>query len=90
MYVCADRAVVLGAQRDAWGKGYTRATVGTSVLMQLAKVIREMVDKGGKDSAGFGDYTAVLRPLKWFIIDLFLNRSPQAQEDFGVCKLECW
>lgn len=44
-FVDSDRAVVLGAQRDAWGKGYTKATVGTAVLMQLAKVVREMVDK---------------------------------------------
>lgn len=46
--MCADRAVVLGAQRDAWGKGYTKATVGTSVLMQLARVVREMVEKGDR------------------------------------------
>lgn len=62
-YVCADRAVVLGAQRDAWGKGYTKATVGTSVLMQLAKVVREMVDKGDKDCAEFGSCSVVLRAL---------------------------
>lgn len=54
MCVCADRAVVLGAQRDAWGKGYTKATVGTSVLMQLARVVREMVEKGDKDWVKFG------------------------------------
>ncbi|XP_041817585.1 transferrin receptor 1b [Chelmon rostratus] len=42
-----DRYVVLGAQRDAWGKGYTKATVGTSVLLELAKAVREMVEKDG-------------------------------------------
>lgn len=47
----ADRYVVLGAQRDAWGKGYTKATVGTSVLFELAKAVREMVEKGNKCSA---------------------------------------
>ncbi|KAM9337153.1 transferrin receptor 1b [Symphorus nematophorus] len=42
-----DRYVVLGAQRDAWGKGYTKATVGTSVLLELAKAIHDMVEKDG-------------------------------------------
>lgn len=42
----ADRYVVLGAQRDAWGQGYAKATVGTSVLIELAKAVREMVEKG--------------------------------------------
>lgn len=42
----ADRYVVLGAQRDTWGEGYAKATVGTSVLVELAKAIREMVEKG--------------------------------------------
>lgn len=40
-----DRCVVLGAQRDAWGRGYTKATVGTSVLMELAKAFHEMVEE---------------------------------------------
>ncbi|XP_056290243.1 transferrin receptor 1b [Pseudoliparis swirei] len=42
-----DRYVVLGAQRDAWGKGYARATVGTAVLVQLARAVREMVKNDG-------------------------------------------
>ncbi|XP_070709410.1 transferrin receptor 1b [Pempheris klunzingeri] len=42
-----DRFVVLGAQRDAWGKGYARATVGTSVLIELAKAIHQMVENDG-------------------------------------------
>lgn len=44
----ADRYVVLGAQRDAWGNGYARAAVGTSVLIELAKAVREMVEKGNE------------------------------------------
>lgn len=43
--------MVLGAQRDAWGKGYTRAAVGTSVLVELAKAVRWMVEKGNKPVA---------------------------------------
>eukprot|EP00066_Takifugu_rubripes_P004679 XP_003968191.1 PREDICTED: transferrin receptor protein 1-like [Takifugu rubripes] len=42
-----DRYVVLGAQRDAWGEGYTKATVGTTVLVELAKAVRKMVDEDG-------------------------------------------
>lgn len=42
-----DRYVVLGAQRDAWGPGYAKATVGTSILMELAKAFYEMVEKDG-------------------------------------------
>ncbi|CAK6968587.1 transferrin receptor 1b [Scomber scombrus] len=42
-----DRYVVLGAQRDAWGKGYARAAVGTSMLLELAKAFHAMVEKDG-------------------------------------------
>lgn len=37
-----DRYVVIGAQRDAWGPGFATATVGTSVLLELARAISEM------------------------------------------------
>nr|XP_019958784.1 PREDICTED: transferrin receptor protein 1-like [Paralichthys olivaceus] len=42
-FIDPDRYVVLGAQRDAWGRGYARAAVGTSVLMELAKAVSKMV-----------------------------------------------
>ncbi|XP_008288621.1 transferrin receptor 1b [Stegastes partitus] len=42
-----DRYVVLGAQRDAWGAGYTKATVGTAILMELAKAVHKMVEEDG-------------------------------------------
>lgn len=85
-YVCADRAVVLGAQRDAWGKGYTKATVGTAVLMQLAKAVREMVDKSERFCRFWFRLSRALS-LSTFLF--FLYRSLQAQEESGVCKLEC-
>uniref|UniRef100_A0AAX7W3Y2 Peptidase M28 domain-containing protein n=1 Tax=Astatotilapia calliptera TaxID=8154 RepID=A0AAX7W3Y2_ASTCA len=56
-----DRYIVLGAQRDAWGSGYARATVGTSVLVQLAKAFREMVENDGfrpKRSLVFASWSA--------------------------------
>ncbi|KAI4806563.1 hypothetical protein KUCAC02_017382 [Chaenocephalus aceratus] len=46
-FIDPDQYVVLGAQRDAWGKGYAKATVGTSVLAELAKAVRDMVEKDG-------------------------------------------
>ncbi|KAF7660206.1 hypothetical protein LDENG_00286070 [Lucifuga dentata] len=56
-----DRYVVLGAQRDAWGPGYARATVGSTILLELAKAIREMVEKDGfkpRRSIMFASWTA--------------------------------
>lgn len=38
-----DRYVVIGAQRDAWGSGFAASTVGTSVLVELARSISDMV-----------------------------------------------
>uniref|UniRef100_A0A3B4AMI8 Uncharacterized protein n=1 Tax=Periophthalmus magnuspinnatus TaxID=409849 RepID=A0A3B4AMI8_9GOBI len=46
-FIDPDRYVVLGAQRDAWANGYASANVGTSTLIELAKVIRDMVEKDG-------------------------------------------
>uniref|UniRef100_A0AAR2K048 Transferrin receptor protein 1 n=1 Tax=Pygocentrus nattereri TaxID=42514 RepID=A0AAR2K048_PYGNA len=40
-----DRYVVIGAQRDAWGPGYARSTVGTSLLVELARTFSEIVAK---------------------------------------------
>ncbi|XP_068880659.1 transferrin receptor protein 1 isoform X3 [Aphelocoma coerulescens] len=38
-----DRYVVLGAQRDSWGPGAAKAGVGTAILLELARVISDMV-----------------------------------------------
>ncbi|MEQ2188339.1 hypothetical protein GOODEAATRI_013922, partial [Goodea atripinnis] len=48
-------------ERDAWGRGYTRATVGTSVLIELANAFHEMVKKDEfrpKRSIIFASWTA--------------------------------
>ncbi|TNN81464.1 Transferrin receptor protein 1 [Liparis tanakae] len=45
--VDADRYVVIGAQRDAWGAGFAASTVGTSILMELARSISDMVKNDG-------------------------------------------
>ncbi|NXS09811.1 TFR1 protein, partial [Neodrepanis coruscans] len=42
-----DRYVVIGAQRDSWGPGAAKAGVGTAILLELARVISEMVTKDG-------------------------------------------
>ncbi|XP_028290573.1 transferrin receptor 1b [Gouania willdenowi] len=44
-FIEPDHYVVLGAQRDAWGRGYTKANVGTSILMELAETFKTMVEK---------------------------------------------
>ncbi|XP_057680836.1 transferrin receptor 1b [Corythoichthys intestinalis] len=44
-FIDPDEYVVVGAQRDAWGKGFARAAVGTSVLMELAKAFKDLVEK---------------------------------------------
>ena len=48
-----DRYVVIGAQRDAWGPGFATSTVGTSVLVELARSISDMVKNGkSQETAG--------------------------------------
>ncbi|XP_028284343.1 transferrin receptor protein 1-like [Parambassis ranga] len=46
-FVDADRYVVIGAQRDAWGPGFAASTVGTSVLVELARSISDMMKHDG-------------------------------------------
>ncbi|MBN3298508.1 TFR1 protein, partial [Amia calva] len=41
-----DRYVVIGAQRDSWGPGFAKSTVGTTLLMELARAITEMKNDG--------------------------------------------
>ncbi|KAG5285607.1 hypothetical protein AALO_G00005320 [Alosa alosa] len=41
-----DRYVVIGAQRDAWGPGFAKSTVGTALLVELAKATSNMVREG--------------------------------------------
>ncbi|XP_023660017.1 transferrin receptor protein 1-like [Paramormyrops kingsleyae] len=41
-----DHYVVLGAQRDAWGPGFAKSTVGTCLLVELANAARSMVKNG--------------------------------------------
>ena len=45
-FLILDRYVVIGAQRDAWGPGFAASTVGTSILVELARSISEMVENG--------------------------------------------
>lgn len=41
-----DQYMVIGAQRDAWGPGFARSTVGTSLLVELARTITDMIKNG--------------------------------------------
>nr|XP_045007844.1 transferrin receptor protein 1 [Jaculus jaculus]XP_045007845.1 transferrin receptor protein 1 [Jaculus jaculus] len=42
-----DRYVVVGAQRDSWGPGAAKSSVGTALLLELAQTFSDMVLKGG-------------------------------------------
>ncbi|XP_037381263.1 transferrin receptor protein 1 [Talpa occidentalis] len=42
-----DRYIVVGAQRDAWGPGAAKSSVGTALLLELANVFSDMVLKDG-------------------------------------------
>ncbi|NXS50060.1 TFR1 protein, partial [Balaeniceps rex] len=42
-----DRYVVIGAQRDSWGPGAAKAGVGTAILLELARVISDIVKNDG-------------------------------------------
>lgn len=41
--ISADRYVVLGAQRDAFSHGFAKSTVGTALLVELARAISDMI-----------------------------------------------
>uniref|UniRef100_A0AAY4ARY2 Transferrin receptor protein 1 n=1 Tax=Denticeps clupeoides TaxID=299321 RepID=A0AAY4ARY2_9TELE len=47
-FIDSDRYVVIGAQRDSQkGPGFAKSTVGTALLVELARGISEMVNKDG-------------------------------------------
>ncbi|KAG8581613.1 hypothetical protein GDO81_007736 [Engystomops pustulosus] len=61
-----DRYVVVGAQRDYMGLGVSKTIVGTSLLLELARMLSEMVNDGYKPrrsivfaSWSAGDFGAV-------------------------------
>ncbi|XP_030630420.1 transferrin receptor 1a [Chanos chanos] len=43
----SDRYLVIGAQRDAWGPGFAKSTVGTTLLVELASAITKMIKDDG-------------------------------------------
>ncbi|XP_064216159.1 transferrin receptor protein 1 isoform X2 [Aotus nancymaae] len=46
-FVEPDRYVVVGAQRDSWGPGAAKSSVGTALLLKLAQTFSDMVLKDG-------------------------------------------
>ncbi|KAK1162675.1 transferrin receptor 1a [Acipenser oxyrinchus oxyrinchus] len=42
-----DHYVVIGAQRDSWGPGVAKSAVGTSLLVEMAKALSDLVVKDG-------------------------------------------
>lgn len=59
-YVDPDRYVVIGAQRDSLSSGYAKSTVGTVLLLELARVFTELKKEGfrPKRSIVFASWTA--------------------------------
>uniref|UniRef100_A0A8C1KCW5 Transferrin receptor 1b n=1 Tax=Cyprinus carpio TaxID=7962 RepID=A0A8C1KCW5_CYPCA len=59
-YVDPDRYVVIGAQRDSLSLGYAKSTVGTTLLLELARVFTELKKSGfrPKRSIVFASWTA--------------------------------
>lgn len=59
-YVDPDRYVVIGAQRDSLSSGYAKSTVGTTLLLELARVFTELKKDGfrPKRSVVFASWTA--------------------------------
>uniref|UniRef100_A0A8C2BZN8 Transferrin receptor 1b n=1 Tax=Cyprinus carpio TaxID=7962 RepID=A0A8C2BZN8_CYPCA len=59
-YVDPDRYVVIGAQRDSMTLGYAKSAVGTSLLLELARVFTELKKDGfrPKRSVVFASWTA--------------------------------
>ncbi|XP_045439831.1 transferrin receptor protein 1 isoform X4 [Pipistrellus kuhlii] len=41
------RYIVVGAQRDAWGPGAAKSSVGTALLLELAQTFSDLVFQGG-------------------------------------------
>lgn len=84
----SDRYVVIGAQRDSLSWGYAKSAVGTTLLLELARVFTEL-KKGMLLSTCVQKQTVcvlfwhVLTPcplnLRWF----------QAQKKHCVCQLDC-
>lgn len=83
--------MVIGAQRDAWGPGFAKSTVGTSILMELARSISDMVENGRSQMAG-EHFICIfyLMSLLFNVSFLSLDRRIQAQEEHCVCQLEWW
>ncbi|MGH0163550.1 UNVERIFIED_CONTAM: hypothetical protein FKN15_045986 [Acipenser sinensis] len=42
-----EHYVVIGAQRDSWGPGVAKSAVGTSLLVEMAKALSDLVVKDG-------------------------------------------
>ncbi|RXM97226.1 Transferrin receptor protein 1 [Acipenser ruthenus] len=62
-----DHYVVIGAQRDSWGPGVAKSAVGTSLLVEMAKALLDLVVKGSqtfKASASPMLYTLLGNTLK--------------------------
>uniref|UniRef100_A0AAQ6IDT4 Transferrin receptor protein 1 n=1 Tax=Anabas testudineus TaxID=64144 RepID=A0AAQ6IDT4_ANATE len=97
-FVDADRYVVIGAKRDARGPGFAASTVGTSVLVELARSISDMVKNDGfkpRRSIVFaswsgGEYGSIgaTEWLEGYLSSLNLKRDTFSELVFEPLKLD--
>ncbi|TUX35876.1 Mitogen-activated protein kinase kinase kinase 15 [Bagarius yarrelli] len=91
-FVDPDRYVVLGAQRDAFGPGFAKSTVGTSLLVELARVITDMMKDGFRPrrsivfaSWSAGDFGSV-GATEWLEVKSPRNASHSITQDFTTSQ----
>uniref|UniRef100_A0A3Q3G2T7 Transferrin receptor protein 1 n=1 Tax=Labrus bergylta TaxID=56723 RepID=A0A3Q3G2T7_9LABR len=86
-FVDPDRYVVIGAQRDAWGPGFAASTVGTSVLVELARSISDMVKNDGfkpRRSIVFVSWTAGNMGTLGYLSSLTVKYSKHGSQRLNV------
>ncbi|KAK7808702.1 hypothetical protein U0070_011777 [Myodes glareolus] len=90
-----DRYVVVGAQRDAWGPGAAKSSVGTGLLLKLAQAFSDMVSRGGfKPSRSIifaswsaGDFGAV-GATEWLEVKNPIDGRPLYRDTNWISKVE--
>ncbi|KAI2667368.1 Transferrin receptor protein 1 [Labeo rohita] len=94
-YTDADRYMVIGAQRDAWGPGFARSTVGTSLLVELARTITDMIKNDGfkpKRSIIFASWSAgefgSVGATEWLEVSSPVDATKSLHEQFAGSNWE--
>lgn len=81
LFCVLDRYIVVGAQRDSWGPGAAKASVGTALLLELARIFSDMVLKGrvrmlvalNTLHAAYSYILCSVLPVVWLICAIFVT-----------------